>query len=303
MNTLPPDFQFTQGSLQDYVDCRRRFQLRYLERIAWPAVEAEPIHESERRSQLGIAFHRLAQQYLLGVPAARITEMLAGSRAAGTELQRWWENYLRFSGPLVGSEIAETRPQRLLVEAVFSAPLGGYRLVAKYDVVLWRPEDFGSSSRARVTIVDWKTSKIRPERGWLAARVQTKVYPFTLACVGTTFENATTINQAGPLAPDQIEMVYWFPESPHEPERFTYSQEQFAQDREYLQGLVAEIERLGAGDFHLTPHEERCAFCTYRSLCDRGVRAGSLEQIALESEVADDLEFRLELDQITEIEF
>lgn len=299
MKTLPHNFQFSQSSLQDYVDCRRRFQLRYLERIAWPAVEAEPIHENERRSRLGVAFHRMAQQHLLGVPVARITGMLAGSRSAGTELQRWWENYLRYSATLIGPEVPQARPQRLLVEAVFSAPLGAHRLVAKFDAVLWRLEDSDSSSRSRVTIIDWKTSRSRPKRGWLASRVQTKVYPFILACAGSALESLA----AAGLAPDQIEMVYWFPESPHDAERFTYSQEQFDQDRGYLQGLVAEIERLGAGDYHLTPHEERCAFCTYRSLCDRGVRAGSLDRIALEAEAADDLEFRLDLDQIAEIEF
>jgi len=299
MKTLPPNFQFSQGSLQDYVDCRRRFQLRYLERIAWPAVEAEPIHENERRSRLGAAFHRLAQQHLLGVPAARITEMLAGSRSAGTELERWWENYPRFSGTLVGSEVAEAHPPRLLVEAVFSAPLGDHRLVAKFDAILWRFGDSNSSSSFKATIIDWKTSRIRPERRWLAGRVQTKVYPFILACAGSTSESPA----AARLAPDQIEMVYWFPKSPHDAERFLYSQGQFDQDREYLQDLVAEIERLGAGDYPLTSHEERCAFCTYRSLCDRGVRAGSLDQIALETEAADDLEFRLDFDQIAEIEF
>ena len=42
MRNLPDDFHFSQGSLQDYVDCQRRFQLRYLMKLAWPAVDAEP---------------------------------------------------------------------------------------------------------------------------------------------------------------------------------------------------------------------------------------------------------------------
>ena len=55
--TLPADFQFSQGSLQDYADCPRRFQLGYILRLAWPAVEAEPVLESERRQLQGQAFH------------------------------------------------------------------------------------------------------------------------------------------------------------------------------------------------------------------------------------------------------
>ena len=65
--TLPVDFHFSQASLQDYVECRRRFQLRYLVKLAWPAVEAEPVLENERQIQIGGQFHRLIQQYLVGI--------------------------------------------------------------------------------------------------------------------------------------------------------------------------------------------------------------------------------------------
>jgi hypothetical protein len=40
--TLPYSFHFTQSSLQDYLDCPRRFQLRYVLDQPWPAVESEP---------------------------------------------------------------------------------------------------------------------------------------------------------------------------------------------------------------------------------------------------------------------
>jgi len=38
--SLPTGFRFSQASLQDYVDCPQRFQLRYLAALQWPAVEA-----------------------------------------------------------------------------------------------------------------------------------------------------------------------------------------------------------------------------------------------------------------------
>ena len=41
------DFRFSQGSLQDYVDCQRRFQLRYVVNQSWPDVQAEPLMELE----------------------------------------------------------------------------------------------------------------------------------------------------------------------------------------------------------------------------------------------------------------
>lgn len=62
MNALSSPFTFSQSSLQDYFDCPRRFELRYIDRLNWPAVEAEPALENERRLREGTYFHRLAQQ-------------------------------------------------------------------------------------------------------------------------------------------------------------------------------------------------------------------------------------------------
>src|SRR5215208_7169600 len=85
-------FQLTtlsQSSLQDYVDCAQRFKLRYLDRLAYPAIEAEPALENEKHQQEGEYFHRLVQQHLIGIPAEQV-----GKLANTDNLQRWWENYL-----------------------------------------------------------------------------------------------------------------------------------------------------------------------------------------------------------------
>ena len=37
---------------------------RYLEQLAWPAVESEPLSDHERQMQAGAAFHRLVQRFL-----------------------------------------------------------------------------------------------------------------------------------------------------------------------------------------------------------------------------------------------
>jgi CRISPR/Cas system-associated exonuclease Cas4 (RecB family) len=287
MTLLPFDFQFTQGNLQDYVDCRRRFQLRYLERLAWPAVETEPFIENERRMHMGAAFHRLAQQHLLGMSADRLSKMLSAGRSAGSDLERWWVNYREHVETIMGPHDSDVRPDGLLVETTLAAPLGRYRLSAKYDAVLWQ------ENQGRVVIVDWKTSQKRPSRKRLESRLQTRVYPYLLVRCG--------LPAFGQLAPEQIEMVYWFPEFPLQPERFPYDQERYERDGATLEGLVAEIEGLGSDNYHLTQHTERCAFCTYRSLCDRGVRAGSLDDF--DEDVAADFGLTLEFDQIAEIEF
>lgn len=290
MGLLPPDFQFSQRNLQDYVDCRRRFQLRHLQHLAWPAVEAEPLREHEHRMQAGQDFHRLVQRHLLGVPPERLSAMLEAGGSRNEDLQRWWQNYLAYAGDLIGPGPSAGN---MLVETTLSAPFSAYRLIAKFDLIRWG-EDHSNSN---VVIVDWKTSMRRPPREWLAERLQTRVYPYLLIQAGES------IFGGGALDPEQIEMVYWFAEHPGEPHLFPYSDEQYQLDHDYLNGLVAEIEALAEEDFHLTPDESRCKFCTYRSLCDRGLAAGALDKADDDLEAGDELELTLDFDQIAEIEF
>jgi hypothetical protein len=80
--------QLSQSSLQDYTDCERRFQLRYLDRLAYPAEESEPALENERHMREGELFHRLVQQHLLGIPVERLSGL-----ANTASLLRWWENF------------------------------------------------------------------------------------------------------------------------------------------------------------------------------------------------------------------
>ncbi len=64
---LPDTFQFSQSSLQDYVDCPRRFQLRHILMQPWPALLTEDSHRFDHHVQRGRDFHRLAHQYALGI--------------------------------------------------------------------------------------------------------------------------------------------------------------------------------------------------------------------------------------------
>jgi len=73
--TLHLSFPFSQSSLQDYLDCPRRFELRYLRQLQWPAVESEPVLENECRQPEGQLFHRLGQQHLPGIPLEKLTSL------------------------------------------------------------------------------------------------------------------------------------------------------------------------------------------------------------------------------------
>lgn len=289
MSDLPQDFHFSQSSLQDFVDCQRRFQLRYLLKLAWPAVEAEPVQENEQRMQMGGVFHQLIHQHLLGLPKERLSRI-----AVDEHLARWWYNYLNFAANLTsllnltGSQ--DDSDLRLHPEVLLSAPLGNYRLVAKYDLVAILPG-------ARAFIIDWKTSRKPPSHQWLDRRLQTHVYPYLLLGAGAHL-NAGTLFQA-----EQVEMIYWFAEQPEEIKRFTYNQEKHQEDGRYLVSLVSEIGSLGENGFTLTNDRKRCWYCTYRSYCDRGIQAGALDEMETDLDDTEEMEISIDFEHIAEIEF
>lgn len=274
---LPTDFQFNQANLQDYVDCRRRFKLRYLLQIAWPAIGIEPALEHERLLRLGAELHRMIQQHTLGVSEERLNRVVQDD-----DLNRWWQNYLQF--------LPANLPQERHPETLLSAPIAGHRLVAKFDLLAINPGE-------RVVIVDWKTSLRRPSKRWLVERLQTRVYRYMIVRAGSY------LNRSEPIHPEQVEMIYWFANYPGRPERLDYDDVQYKADDVFLNCLVAEIEGLDEDEFDLTDQNERCQYCYYRSLCLRGVKAGEIDSFWEEIRSSNNHDADLEFNQIAESEY
>ena len=272
---LPEQFAFSQSSLQDYADCPRRFQLRYLDKLIYPAAETEPALENEKHLQEGQNFHRLAQQYLLGIPTDKLAKL-----ANTPNLQRWWENFLSFG------QTSLTGLKGLYPEVTLSAPLGEFRLVAKYDLIAFTEDK-------KIFIYDWKTYRKRPRNEWLSARWQTRVYRSLLVAAGGS------LNGVKPIIPERCEMVYWFSSYPDEPARFPYDEVQNKRDWDALVRLTEEIQ--SASSYPLTDDRQKCAYCPYRSYCDRGIQAGDPE--LLEAEMEAEALFDVDFEQIGEIEF
>lgn len=269
LNTL------SQSSLQDYNDCARRFDLRYLQRLAYPAVETEPALENERHQREGEYFHRLVQQYFIGIPSEQVAKL------ANTEnLQRWWENFSN-SKELTGLKDLSY----FKTEVTLSAPLGNFRLIAKYDLI--------ATDGKKFFIYDWKTYRKRPKTEWLAIRWQTRVYRALLVQAGAH------LNRGKPIQPEQVEMIYWFSEYPNDPARFNYQADQFKRDWDALTRFEEEIRT--ASNYPKTDDTTKCLYCPYRSYCNRGVRAGDALDAELETE-AEEL-FDINFEQIGEIEF
>lgn len=267
--SLPPNFQFSQASLGDYVDCARRFQLRYLLEQDWPAVESEPLLERERLADLGRRFHKLIQQHIEGLPVDALTRSLGEA-----ELIRWWQSYLAGLNTTLIDLPSDRR-----AEVAVSIPFGAYRLTAHFDLI--------AVDERQAVIVDWKTERRKPTRDQLLNRIQTRVYRFVLT-------------EAQQRAPGTVSMLYWFAEYPDQPEVLHYDAMQQAADRQFLTNLIAEIEDLqGSSEWPKTPHLRKCDFCVYRSLCNRGVSAGTIDPST------DDLNLDLDinLEEIDEIAY
>ena len=279
---LPENFQFSQASLQDFVDCPRRFQLRYVLRVAWPAAAAEPIEEHELRMLLGQAFHRMVQQQLVGIPEARL-----GAMATDPDLERWWRNFCVYRpADVLPADVSNRYP-----EVTLTAALADHRLIAKYDLVVVQ-------HGVRAIILDWKTSPVRTKPAVLKARLQTRVYRYLLVQSGSYF------NDGQSLEPAQVEMIYWFAEHPESPVRLPYDDKQYQADEAYLTGLIEQIKGMDDDAFAPTDDEKRCRFCPYRSYCNRGVAAGDMDEDEIDVDTDDtglDLDFDFE--QIAEIAF
>lgn len=272
----PIDFSFNQQILQDYLDCPRRFELKYLDKLAWPAIRSEPVLEMERHMQLGVRFHQMIHQHQLGLPQDTVA-----SQAVELELDEWWRSYLSHPpGPL---------PEKRFPEITLAAPFSGYRLVAKYDLLAIDPNQ-------AAVIVDWKTNRKPIKVTVLKTRAQTRLYPLLLVLAGAHLNGGVSIQA------DKVKMIYWFTADPAHPVTFQYSEIEYQADCDYLKQLIAQIEAQEK-PFPLTADEKSCLFCNYRSLCQRGIAAGSAAEDETDEGEEGALLPDLDFDQIAEIEF
>jgi len=275
---LPDDFTFSQSSLQDYVDCARRFELRYIKQLRYPALATANVLAYEERKQRGDRFHKMIRQYLLDVP----DDLLEKSLGDDDELAGWWQTFMDYG-------LAGLPPQRY-TEITLQTYLHDYRLIAKYDLLAIEPG-------GQAVIVDWKTTSYVPppeEEHILESCLQTTVYRYVLARAGAYLYGET-------IPPENIRMIYFFAARDGQRITFDYSKRQMQADEAELLQLIGDIQT--AQMFPLTEQEKRCRYCRFRSHCNRGERAGNWHEADFDDEPSDDEGFEIDFDQIAEIEF
>lgn len=248
---LPEGFQFTQSKLQDFLDCPRRFYLKYIEGQRWPAPVTEPQELFEAKSARGKQMHQIIEQHLLGIPLQAVEQQIAEGDAI---LQDWFAEY-----QTQYKAIADM-PRRY-AEISLSTTLQDHPLLAKFDALL-------IDDQHNVTAIDWKTGPLpKPEQ--LEKRMQTVLYLVVLY-----HASAAVAGQQ----PNSYTLQYISLET-GETQRFTVN----AHSVYNLEmQLLDVIQLILSSNFDKAESELPCRFCVYRGLCARGTAIAALDSDAVQ---------------------
>ena len=228
----------SRGHLRDLAECPRRFWLRHVKKLVWPADPLPPAVEEALAA--GQAFHQLMQRHFLGLDPAAPTGPLAD----------WWRAWQQNPPPLP--------PGRRLPELTLTVPLGPVHLLARFDLLVLADDENDGTA----LIVDYKTEHRPRSAARLAADLQSRVYPFVLA------QGGSSLTGGRPIPPEAITLLYWQANAPAQPVRLPYSAEQHAANRSYFESLIAVAESLDpAVAPPLIDDLAICARCPFRSYC------------------------------------
>ncbi len=269
-------FQFTQSNLQDYLDCKRRFFLKHIQRLSWPAIPSEPVLEYELLLQKGVIFHRLAYQYFIGIPIDKLN-MIAENEG----VSEWWSSFQGYVNRKIDKNAL------LLPERMVKIRRESHLIAVRYDLL--------AVSDDKIHIIDWKTSQQSFTLANAKRRIQTRLYQYVIK------QTDSFLGKSKPL-PNQISMSYWFAQFPEDVVDISYDEAAFNADDHFFMQLITEIKAEKEADFAMTQNQIRCRYCVYRSLCDRGSEAGIFRDELNTQEPGSSI-LDLDFENIPEIEF
>ncbi len=237
----------SQYKLANFLACQRRFQLRTLRRLPWPA---SPLPErTEQLLQQGQDFHQLLERHFLGLTITPAT-------IPDGRIQQWWQAFQAHSPVQNLPDNAHFLP-----ETGLTVPLGNHLLYGRFDLLVIG-EDAQNQPFAHV--FDWKTG--RPSTiDELNGRWQTRLYLALLAEGGHAFWP-----QNVPLAPEQISLTYWYVQDAETPVTLSYSTAAHQANWAELQQIATELDNaFAAGSWPLTDDWQTCRECAYQVYCGR----------------------------------
>lgn len=265
---LPDGFRFSQANLQDFTDCERRFYLRYIEQQRWPSPLAEPQDMIEKAMQRGARFHQLVERHQVGVDLDTIYQSAEDDEALGRWLNHYQAALQKFG----------TFDQQW-AEVSLSSFVGDYPVMARYDFV-------GVQSQ-HLMAVDWKTGRL-PDVVKLEQRLQSSIYRLIL------------FNEGAKLAQRPIDQftLYYIGVNDGEQRQFSVDATIAHRLETQLQNIIQQVVQ--AKTFPLTEDENKCRFCVYRGLCERGQTQVVNDMATLDT---DDLWLDIEQSDLGEVEF
>jgi hypothetical protein len=221
---------FSFSRLATYLACQRRFQLRYLDKLAWPVPTSDP--DREEPILLGQAFHQMMHRHFLGLSVADQLE-------AKPALRLWWERFVS-SGPTLPAG-------KRLPEITVTAPLlGGHVLTGRFDLVI--------IDQDKMHLFDWKSDRKILTRSDLKNDLQSRVY------LALAAEGASALGRE--VKPEQIALTYWNVNDPEHAILIGYNQAEHDRNWRFLVELAGRIER--QGHFPLTEDLNECRRCLFQ---------------------------------------
>ena len=230
---------FSRTKFADYLACRRRFQLRYLEQRAWPM--APLAGKAEEARDLGQRFHLSLERHFMSM---KVTEEESGQNP---QLQAWWRRFVDQGPPIPAG--------RRFAEHSLTVPIGRSQLTGRFDLLVYGVDG--------VTLFDWKTDARPRTAEVLSQDLQTRLY------LALAVEGSSALGE--PNNADQVRLTYWFVNDPTATVSIRYSQAQHEQNWDDLSDLAAEIESQLANEevWPLTDDLAHCARCAYPAYCGR----------------------------------
>lgn len=243
-STMPAIFPITsisQGHLNIWETCRRKYQYKFLEALSLPDADLD----SAEKLQLGTKFHLLMQQKELGLDVVALA-------SSDVRLQTWLTAFEQQPPAMIlGDRLCEHR--RTLEVSLHNSEndnleQGYFVLTAIYDLLLLGDR--------QAQILDWKTHQKAITADKLETNWQTQLYLYLLAKT-TDYE------------PEQISMTYWFANTAQSV-IINYSQTAYEQTEKKLQRILMEIAEAQEYPKLEEINNSTCQYCEFCERCDRG---------------------------------
>ncbi len=244
MTAISPITSISQGHLNIWETCQRKYQYKYLEELSLPEADSS----SQEKKLLGSNFHLLMQQKELGLDVSSLA-------SSDPKLQAWLEAFEHQPPAMIeGDRLCEHR-RTLEMTIEMSLHHSDNRDRNQAYFVLTAIYDFLILSDRNAQILDWKTHQVAIAFDKLKTNWQTRLYLYLLA---------KTTN----YAPEQLSMTYWFANTA-ESVIIDYSQAEYISTETQLKQILTEINQ--AINYPKLPlHSSNCNHCEFRDRCDRG---------------------------------